>query len=55
MVNIHKMAQVKAVVVWGEKELPVGCDPRVHLWEEFVGIGAKSGLADSHIHSKMSK
>ena len=53
--DLSTLPRVKAIVVWGEAELPAACkgDKRVFLWRDFMKLGA--GVKDDFILEKAFK
>lgn len=52
--DLNQLPRVKAVVVWGETALPADLkDPRYHLWNDFMKLGA--GVKDEVILEKIAK
>lgn len=52
--TLKSLPKVKAIVVWGEKALPVEeKDPRFFLWKDFLKLGAQ--VADSVILEKIPR
>jgi len=52
--SLHKLPRVKAIVVWGEDQLPSDVqDSRFFLWRDFLKLGQE--LNDSIIHEKVSR
>lgn len=53
--DLEKLPLVKAVVVWGEKELPAAYkgNNKVYLWKDFIKLGAS--VKDEVIFEKMNR